>query len=358
MILALRHAVPGDDAVPVVDQAIDGEVAPEGVDIGEIAFERGQPSCVVVLVAEQSIGEIEKAGGRQIVGIARDGFRQPVGQPRVGRSGVTGRGSRRGDADSPLQLGQVERRARTGRPNLFVEHALAAVAEAVRHEAVVDVLGQREQAERLAVKFEPRVDRARRDDAELAEQLIGKHLAHLRGVVLHRVKVEPLHSIEALPRLVLIELDLVGELGAKLAAALVEAGEEQAEEALVADADLRPDLAAQPQRGAHILLGARIGAQPLELGGRHFDRVCAHLFEVEDVAARVAARLIDPEARRVGREVGRRRQRVVAGGDADRRGQQRRSGQQREQRASRDGLAGSVAWGHEQRLRDCNVNIS
>ena len=354
MVLADGDAVPGDDAVPVIDQPVDGEVTPEGVDVGEIVFDRGDARRVVVLVREQGRGEVEEAGGGTIVGVAGDGFGESDGQARVGRRGRGGaRACGRVDAGAALIFGEFVRGAGAGRPDFLVEHARAAVAEAVGHEAVVDVLGQREESERFAVEFETGVDGAGRGDAELAEEFVGEHLAHLRGVVFHGVEVDPLHAVEALARLVLVELDFVGELGAKLIALVVEAGEEDAEEALVAEADVFPALVAEPNGCADKLLGAGVGLEALELGGLDFDGVGAHLFDVEDVAARVAAGLVDAEADDIGGELGRRREVVVGSADADGGGEHGRGGEQGEE----DARVRAVS-DHGERLRDRDVNIS
>ena len=157
------------------------------------------------------------------------------------------------------------------------------------------------------------------------------------------MEVEPLHPEEALARLVFVEFDLVGELLAELGAALVEAGEEQAVEALVADADILPELVVEPDSGSDVLLGARVLLQALELRLVDLDRVGPHLLDVEDVAARVAALLIDAEAHDVGAVVRRRLVGVARCGDADHRSQHGGGGEQGEDGAF--GHAGNLGRG-------------
>ena len=265
VIPALGHAVPGDDPVPIVGQPVRRQVVEEIVGLLHPLDED-----LISLLVRFGRGE---------------GLRKRLHAGRVKRT--------TGDRILKVFLEHPER-LDVARPDLLVEHAPTAIAEAIGDESVVDVLDQGEQAQRLAVQFQQRVHRARSHHTGVAEDFIAQDLAHLRLVAVHRVEVEALESVEAQRRIVVIELQLPGQLVASLLTVL-EAEAEHAEESLVANPDRLVALTVDFDGRLHVDLGRWVGLELGQLLVTDHDVVRAHRRLVEDDVKRVAALLVDAD---------------------------------------------------------------
>ena len=142
-------AVPVEGAVIVTDGAVDSELAHQLLDVHVLAHDRRR-----IVRGQQLLGERSDQG-------RIDPLVSLVGPQAVEVDRLIGQGSRRREG-----------------PDLLVEVA-GAVVEVGPSEAAIDVLGEREQPDKLAVDDHSGVGRSRSSNPHLSQQVVADPLAEL-----------------------------------------------------------------------------------------------------------------------------------------------------------------------------------
>ena len=228
---------------------------------------RGAPAvegAVAVHVVDRDVhGEVvQRLGGVHVPFEER-----PVARPR-------GLGDVARELRHPLGRGALVRLQRRGvvgpalaRPGLLVEVAVAAVfvLPARLREPPVDRLDHPVEPEGAPVDRDHRVRRARRVDPRFAEHAVGEAVAQQALVAAERVEVQLLQAVQADRGVVAVEIDLERHPPADVLSAL-EAVEERAVGALVAEPDLAHFGGIDLQARRDVDLLGRVRVQPLPRG--------------------------------------------------------------------------------------------